>query len=421
VLKQPTAGRVAYYVATTGNDASAGTSSAPFRTINRAAQLAVAGDVVNIADGTYTESVFVKNSGAPGAPIVFQAQNRGGVVLTGGQYIFQALNNGLQGATPQKYITLKGLIFRAYAGNAAGKTAVRAAFGWAIEDCLFDNAGDTGMSIGDHNVRIERTTFQYNYVHAFIVYGGYGGGTSPSDPAYRPVENLQVIDVVLRGNHTRNLAGLATTSTRVVKIGVSRGTVIDNMESYENYGSGMWFDSKNTNFTVRNSYIHHNRDVSASDGTVYKASGRGLYIEKNWGGGLVENNVIADNGGAGITIVSTNDAKFNNNLLLRNEQNIQFVAMTGPSYEYFTLRNLTFRGTHMKGWRAVGSVWAMGGDFSLGPAGMGLSVDGSTYDTTNNTVLLGQWPAPLYGAGTITQMQTKYGWEYQGKIGSISF
>jgi hypothetical protein len=421
-LKQPTSGRIAYYVATTGNDANAGTSSAPFRTINRAAQVAVGGDVVNIGNGTYQESVFVKNSGAATTPIVFQAQSRGGVVLTGGSYTFQAANFvGVMGSTPQKYITVKGLIFRSYAGNAAGKVALRATYGWAVEDCLFDNSGETGVNIVDHNVRIERSTFQNHYVHAFNVWGGYGGGTSPSDPNYHPVDNLRVIDVILRGNHTRNLSGSAVLSSRVVKIAVTRGLVIDNVESSYNYGSGMWLDNKNYNYTIRNSYFHHNIGVNTSDGTKQKDAGRGLYLEKNWGPGLVENNVMSDNEGAGIVVVSSNDVKFHNHLLLRNEQSIQFLAMTGTGYEYFVLKNVTFRATYMKGWRSIASVWARGGDFSAGPAAMGLSLDGDTYDNFGNPVQLAAWPAPLYGASTISQMQTKFGWETLGKILTIAF
>ncbi len=42
-----------WYVATTGNDANAGTSAAPFLTINHAAAVAAANDVIHIAAGTY--------------------------------------------------------------------------------------------------------------------------------------------------------------------------------------------------------------------------------------------------------------------------------------------------------------------------------------------------------------------------------
>ena len=62
-----------YYVAKTGNDSNPGTASQPWRTIQKAANTAAAGDTVYVRAGTYNEKVIVKNSGAPGAYITFSA------------------------------------------------------------------------------------------------------------------------------------------------------------------------------------------------------------------------------------------------------------------------------------------------------------------------------------------------------------
>src|SRR4051812_22069911 len=61
-----------WFVATTGADTNPGTISLPFRTIQHGADVAQAGDTVNVRAGTYRETVTVKNSGASGTPIVFQ-------------------------------------------------------------------------------------------------------------------------------------------------------------------------------------------------------------------------------------------------------------------------------------------------------------------------------------------------------------
>lgn len=51
-----------YYVATNGNDNDGGTIDRPFLTINKAASMATAGDVVIIKSGTYLQvGKFVKN------------------------------------------------------------------------------------------------------------------------------------------------------------------------------------------------------------------------------------------------------------------------------------------------------------------------------------------------------------------------
>ena len=63
-----------YYVGGTGSsDSNPGTATQPFATIQKAASIAVAGDIVNIRPGVYRETVVPANSGSPGNPIIFQA------------------------------------------------------------------------------------------------------------------------------------------------------------------------------------------------------------------------------------------------------------------------------------------------------------------------------------------------------------
>ncbi|MFI8907669.1 sigma-70 family RNA polymerase sigma factor [Streptomyces albidoflavus] len=69
-----------YFVSAGGSDTNPGTSAgSPFRTLQKAADLAGPGDVVAVMDGTYTESrkgsnvLTVKRSGRQGAPITFMA------------------------------------------------------------------------------------------------------------------------------------------------------------------------------------------------------------------------------------------------------------------------------------------------------------------------------------------------------------
>jgi parallel beta-helix repeat protein len=71
----------AFYVSPTGNDANAGTSSSPWKTIQKAANTLTAGQTVIVTAGTYSERVKVTRSGSSGSPITFQAQ--GTVVMQG--------------------------------------------------------------------------------------------------------------------------------------------------------------------------------------------------------------------------------------------------------------------------------------------------------------------------------------------------
>jgi hypothetical protein len=71
------------YVATNGDDGNAGTNpNAPLRTVQHAADLAQAGDLILIQPGIYRESVRVAEQGTANQPIVFRG-NGAGVILDG--------------------------------------------------------------------------------------------------------------------------------------------------------------------------------------------------------------------------------------------------------------------------------------------------------------------------------------------------
>lgn len=73
-----------YYVTLAGNDGNAGTQALPWRTVQKAANTAVAGDIVNVSTGNYGEKVVEQSDGTvPGSPVTFQvnATNTGPVNL----------------------------------------------------------------------------------------------------------------------------------------------------------------------------------------------------------------------------------------------------------------------------------------------------------------------------------------------------
>ncbi|MEJ1236940.1 Ig-like domain-containing protein [Chryseolinea sp. T2] len=75
---------VDYYVGGAGaSDSNPGTASQPFATIQKAASVAKAGDVVNVRSGTYRETITPANSGAAGSPITYQAESGATVIISG--------------------------------------------------------------------------------------------------------------------------------------------------------------------------------------------------------------------------------------------------------------------------------------------------------------------------------------------------
>ncbi len=70
----PTGSGKHYYVDINGNDASPGTEQAPFRTIQKGADVAQPGDVIHVRPGIYRESITMRNSGTEDAYIWFKAE-----------------------------------------------------------------------------------------------------------------------------------------------------------------------------------------------------------------------------------------------------------------------------------------------------------------------------------------------------------
>ncbi|MGN6644860.1 MAG: DUF1565 domain-containing protein, partial [Verrucomicrobiota bacterium] len=77
-----------FQVATNGNDANPGTAQAPFRTIQRAADVAEPGDVITIRQGIYRERVNPPRGGeSDSMRIVYQAAPGERVEIAGSEVL----------------------------------------------------------------------------------------------------------------------------------------------------------------------------------------------------------------------------------------------------------------------------------------------------------------------------------------------
>ena len=106
-----------YYVSPGGSDGNAGTASAPWRSIQAAAQHLQAGETAVLMDGTYEEgSIVFANSGTAVNPITIKAQNKWGAVLS-----------SISGARPaisidKSYITIEDLRISVSPNNSGSTT-----------------------------------------------------------------------------------------------------------------------------------------------------------------------------------------------------------------------------------------------------------------------------------------------------------
>lgn len=94
-----------FYVATTGSDSNAGTATQPWRTLQRAANAARAGDLVLVANGTYA-GMNITADGTAAARITFRA-NGVNVLVNSANAVTTTDNINIEGAD---YVTVEGFI-----------------------------------------------------------------------------------------------------------------------------------------------------------------------------------------------------------------------------------------------------------------------------------------------------------------------
>jgi hypothetical protein len=162
-IQLPSRSGVTYYVSTSGNDNNAGTLTAPWRTIQKAANTVHAGDTVQVRAGTYNEIVTMKTSGnATSGYITFQNYPGEAPIVDG-----TGLSVGSSGQTGLfslegtfNYIIIKGFEIRNYSSSAKGKSPV------GID---FEGAGSNIEILNNHIHNIAQTLSSCNAANALAV------------------------------------------------------------------------------------------------------------------------------------------------------------------------------------------------------------------------------------------------------------
>ncbi len=108
-----------YYVSTTGKDSASGTLCRPFRTIQKAASVASAGDTIYIRGGVYRERVTAKRSGTEGNVITYRNYPGERVTLDGAT-VSLPYYYPLFDLASHSYITVQGLRIINSAGQGIG-------------------------------------------------------------------------------------------------------------------------------------------------------------------------------------------------------------------------------------------------------------------------------------------------------------
>jgi hypothetical protein len=336
------------YVSTSGNDANAGTITAPWRTIQKAANSAKPGDVVNIRSGIYKELVQITVSGTAAARIVFRSAPGELAVLDATGLKLPSYEAPLIRLADRDYVTIQGLELR----NVITSSDLTVPMGIFI-----DNSG-TGIEIRNckiHDIQ-QNNAVKYNSNangHAIAAYGRTRTAISGLVIDGCDIYSLRLgasESVVLNGNVT----GFKVTNNMVHDAnnigidfigyeGTNRDAALDRARDGICSGNKVWNITSANNPAYGGDFTRGGGD-RGSDG-IYVDGGTRIIIERNevWNcdigvelasehGGkatdfiTVRNNVIRQNivtglslGGYNKTRGSTVNCTITNNTLVLND------------------------------------------------------------------------------------------------------
>jgi chitodextrinase len=265
-------------------DGGSGTSTQPYCTITKAAQVATAGTTVYVTGGTYTgTAINPTSSGLSGSPITFTAS--AGVTISGGTDAFAI--------SSRSYIVIDS--FTVTSTTAVG-ISVSSSNHITISNNTVTGSGQRvqgltapGISLsGTASSLITHNQSDNNSDHGFLISAGSANNTVSFNEASFNAEGWQ-----------RNANGINVTDTG------STGNVLLGNIVHDNEDSGLQFYPGANNGVAANNVTYNNGDHGIDDlnvtggdligNTVYHNCTSGINVEGTSGYYTVMNNISVDN------------------------------------------------------------------------------------------------------------------------------
>ena len=291
---EPITGTI-YYVGPDGSDSNNGTQSAPFHSIQEAAETATAGDTVLVNNGDYA-GFMVQNSGTAQAPITFRANGKSVRIVSSNPYTSDSINVESWTGTPADYVVIDG--FEVTSSSRYGIRVIGGR-GVVVQNCNVHNASISGIFTGySPEIRILNNTTNDNGEHGIYV----SNSVVPDDnPIVRgnTVYNNGQNGIQLNGDIDEGGDGLIT------------GALIENNIVHNNYQKGFSLISV-SNSTIRNNVIYNNATSGGAAGGIHIV--QEIYTTVYSNNNVVANNTIVEPRIAAIRINSGNE----NNILFNN-------------------------------------------------------------------------------------------------------
>ncbi len=286
-----------YYVATNGNDSNPGSSSSPWRTLQKAANSVQAGDVVLVGNGNYT-GFQITADGTASSRIVIRAN--GSNVVVNARNASTPDNINIEGGN---YVTVEGFIV-----NDAPRVGIRAvtATGVIIRNNVISRSGLDGILTG--------------YTPQIQIIDNVASGSEQEHGIYISNSTSSADNPVVRGNEVfdNNQNGVQINGDCWVGgDGIISGAMVENNIVHHNNWKGFSMISLQ-NSTIRNNLIYEN-GLSAGAGGIHLADQPDCGKPSN--NNVVTNNTIHEPRIACIRITngSTGNTIFNNLLIARSQ------------------------------------------------------------------------------------------------------
>ncbi|MGH7238867.1 MAG: DUF1565 domain-containing protein [Candidatus Saccharimonadales bacterium] len=276
-----------YYVSTSGNDSNPGTQGSPFKTIQKGADVAHAGDTVHVLPGTYNEWIQNKNNGTATARIRFVSDTRWGAKVTGANSSYAWMDLGA-------YVDIEGFDVtgssRALVGIGLLAPYSRALYNH-VHDIISSNcaAGGGGIVTGEGDLKKEGEEVIGNLIHDI-------GAFSPSLPYCNHVHGIYMAaeKAVVQNNIVYH-AG----SAGIHLWHAATNSVVSNNLSFNNRGPGIIFGCGDKPFIKCDNIMISNNIAMNNEGYGIREYG------DTGSGDRVMNNILYNNkGGDTPTMIS---------------------------------------------------------------------------------------------------------------------
>lgn len=311
-----------YYVAPSGSDANDGSAAQPWRTIQKAANLAVAGDHVLIRAGTFNERVKLAKSGTASARITYE-NYAGEKVILDGAAIPMGSTDALLQVDNSSFVTVKGLIVQNSAHNGVRVTSGTNVI---LESLTVVNTGENGIAfynngapsrsivrncavhdVNNAGIVLWQNTGGYFLIEGNLVYNVKGAnnwdGIQAGDTPYVIIKNNTVYAVAQEGDYI-DVGGDQTTPTSR-----AHHIVIEGNRVYRDTGGTGWVKINNrpSRAIMRRNTIHGtgmsfyeqpHANVAIYHNTIVEAHAHAIQLwNKNsavpFGGIKIKNNILA--------------------------------------------------------------------------------------------------------------------------------